>query len=98
MSEPKSFKQMWSQWDELKAKSKNEFETTKEEIAKLDGWKFKGVEDGLTWTARHQKEAITITARTGEDLVNKVRAKRDAMQEAERKRADDEAKRKGGGK
>lgn len=97
MSEPRSYKEMWAQWDGLKAKSRNEFEHAKEEIAKLDGWKFKGCEDGITWSARHQKEAITIKARSGGELVEKVRAKHEAMQAAERARAEDEAKRKAQG-
>ena len=47
MSEPKSYKEMWAQWDDLKAKSRNAFETAKEEIAKLEGWKFKGLSEAI---------------------------------------------------
>lgn len=97
MSEPKTYTEMWSQWDDLKAKSRNAFETAKEEIAKLEGWKFKGCDDGINWVASHQKERITIKARSSDALVDLVKKKHEEMQAAERKRAEDEAARKSKG-
>lgn len=91
------WKDMWKQVDEMRSRSQNEFNHAKEEIAKLEGWTFKGCDDGVVWKARHQKESITITARSSNDLVTKVRAKHGEMQAAERRRAEEEAVRKAKG-
>lgn len=97
MSEPKTYRQMWAQWDDLKAKSRNAFEHAKEEIAKLEGWKFKGCDDGINWVATHQKARITIKARSADALVDLVKNKHAEILEAERQRAEDEAARKSKG-
>lgn len=91
------WKEMWKEWDALKAKSKNEYARAEEEIAKLPGWKFKGCPDGMIWMATHQKERIEMKGRTADELVSKVQAKAKRMEERDRKLAESEAARKSQG-
>lgn len=91
------WKEMWKEWDALKAKSKGEYERADEEIKKLPGWKFKGCPDGVVWRATNQKESLEATDRTADGLVTKVKAEAVRIEERDRKQAEEDAQAKARG-
>lgn len=78
------WKTLWKDVDAFAAKSKQQFDYANEEIAKLKGWKSKGCPDGMLWLALHARSNTTVTAKSAEELVTKVRAEAARMEENER--------------